>query len=106
LRVRTAAVAAAEVKLIDEWWRANRPAAPDLFKDELAHAMSLISSLPKAGRLMQRAGISGVRYVLLRSTRYHLFYTIDDDGILIVSVWSSVRGSGPDLRPVLRKPGR
>ena len=92
MRVRTAAVAFAEAKLIDEWWRINRPAAPDLFKDELAHAMALISALPKAGRSMRRAGISGVRYVLLRSTRYHVFYTIDDDGILILSVWSAVRG--------------
>jgi hypothetical protein len=54
---------------------------------------------------MRRAGISGVRYVLLRSTRYHVFYTIDDDGIVILSVWSSVRGTGPDLGSVLRAPG-
>jgi plasmid stabilization system protein ParE len=102
LRIRAAAVASAEAKQIDEWWRANRPAAPDLFRDEFAHALSLIDALPRAGRLVRRAGISGVRYVLLRSTRYHVYYTIDADGILIVSIWSSVRGSGPDLRKLLR----
>ena len=104
MNVRTAAIAAAQAKAIDAWWRSNRPAAPDLFTDELAHATSLISDLPRAGRITHRGGNRGVRYILLRSTRYQVFYTIDDAGILILSVWSAVRGTGPDLRATLRKP--
>jgi plasmid stabilization system protein ParE len=104
VNVRTAATAVAQAKAIDAWWRSNRLAAPDLFADELAQATALIADLPKAGRVTRRSGLPGIRYILLRSTRYHVFYTVDDAGILILSIWSAVRGTGPDLRAALRRP--
>jgi hypothetical protein len=58
VNVRTAVIAAAQAKAIDVWWRSNRLAAPDLFADELAQATSLISDLPKAGRVTRRGGLT------------------------------------------------
>jgi hypothetical protein len=53
-RVELAPRARAQVRVIDEWWRENRPAAPALFADELANALEQMAgsilfatSLPK-----------------------------------------------------------
>jgi P2-related tail formation protein len=39
-----------QILTIDEWWRVNRPAAPDLFAEELASALTIIQSSPRIGR--------------------------------------------------------
>jgi hypothetical protein len=36
--------------------------------------------------------------LLLKATRYHVFYTVTSDEIRVLAVWSAVRRSGPDLR--------
>jgi hypothetical protein len=40
----------AQILTIDRWWRRERPAAPNLFAEELAAAFELLASVPKAGR--------------------------------------------------------
>ncbi len=83
---------------IDRLWRMNRSAAPGLFRDELAAALEFISLAPFAGRHYQRSKTPGVQRVLLRSTRYHVYYVVRDPDALVVAAWSAVRGAGPDLR--------
>ena len=78
--------------------RANRHAAPDLSRDEFAAALELIGLQPLAGRRYRRALPAEVRRVILRSTRYHVYYTVREADALVVAVWSAVRGTGPDLR--------
>ncbi len=92
-------VAEVQVEGIDEWWRANRLAAPSLFREEFAVAIELISSAPRIGRRQRRAGIPGLRRVLLRATRYHVYYAPSADGLslYVLAVWSSLRGKGPPL---------
>ncbi|MGH9346768.1 MAG: hypothetical protein ACRD26_05820 [Vicinamibacterales bacterium] len=46
LLVRTTPEADAQISEIDEWWRNNRPAAPNLFLDGLAAAFDLIGHAP------------------------------------------------------------
>ena len=41
LQVRTTPEADDRIGAIDEWWRRNRPAAPDLFFDELAASFEI-----------------------------------------------------------------
>jgi plasmid stabilization system protein ParE len=91
-------VAEDHVRAIDAWWREHRTAAPALFANELAATISLLRSLPQAGRRVRRRGVRGVRLFLLRATRYHLFYSLMHDEVRVLAVWSAVRGAGPDLR--------
>ena len=90
--------AAEQVRTIDGWWRRERPAAPLLFSEEFSDALVLIAGAPQAGRPYPHATVSEVRRVLLRSSRYHVYYKIHKDDAIILAVWSAVRGSGPELK--------
>lgn len=95
-RVFLAPEARAQARIIDSWWRENRPSAPELFVSELSSALSTLASAPKAGTPYPHE-LPGVRRLLLRSTRYHVYYCAKDEDVMVVAIWSSVRGSGPDL---------
>jgi plasmid stabilization system protein ParE len=97
-QVRLTEIAASHVRTIDSWWQRKREAAPDLFSAELAEAPDLVSRSPRAGVAYRRGRVSGLRRFLLRSTRYPLYYRDEGDSIVVLAVWSSVRGSSPDLR--------
>ena len=89
----------AQIGEIDDWWRENRTAAPDLFAQELAAALALIETWPLVGRRRRHRGVPGLRRVLLRSTRYHLYYVpVDEARLFVLAVWSAVRGRAPRLR--------
>ena len=38
-----------DLERIDDWWRANRPAAPGLFSNELDSALALLATVPGIG---------------------------------------------------------
>ena len=67
---------------IDNWWRENRPAAAGLFGEELAASLSLLEVAPEMGRPYRHPGIPRLRHVLLRSTRYHVYYVIGDEAVI------------------------
>ena len=50
LPVRTTPRADTEIRHIDVWWAEHRPAAPDLFLDELADAFALLRVAPDLGQ--------------------------------------------------------
>jgi plasmid stabilization system protein ParE len=87
-----------DIRRIDSWWREQRPAAPDLFVNELSEAFALLAETPEIGHRYARPGIPGVRRLLLRATRYHVYYVFDGNIAAVLSVWSAVRGRGPRLR--------
>lgn len=90
--------AEAQIRIIDSWWRRERPAAPGLFAEELASSFALLSNAPLAGRHYHHATVSDVRRVLLRSTRYHVYYRLHESDVIVLAVWGAVRGSGPELK--------
>lgn len=87
------------IDTIDLWWRENRPASPDLFEQELAAALDLIQTWPEVGRQRRHRSIAGLRRIVLRATRYHVYYALPPDGdtIFVLAVWSAVRGRMPKL---------
>lgn len=91
---RRAAKQAAEVSV---WWHSNRPAAPDLFDIEFEAATALLATTPDVGSRYHHDGIPGLRRISLRRSRYHLYYAHDSDlhEVIIVAVWSALRGTGP-----------
>ena len=90
--------AAAQIRAIDAWWAANRPVAPNLFTDELAHCLELLQQAPKIGKPYRRhRHLRGLRRMLLRATRYHVYYEPRADAVAVLAVWHSQRGQFPKL---------
>lgn len=81
----------------DDWWRANREKAPDLFATELNEAIDLLRRTPDAGAAYRNEQLPDARRFLLRRTRFHLYYVVRGDVLVIVAVWSAIRGHGPEL---------
>ena len=89
--------AEAQIRRIDSWWRQNRIAAPHLFTEELAASFATIAIAPDVGHRYLHPDVPGVRRVLLRATRHHVYYVTGADAIVVVAVWGSIKGAGPDL---------
>jgi plasmid stabilization system protein ParE len=87
----------AEIRAIDAWWRENRPASPGLFAEELAGGLEILRGTPHVGRRYRHRDVPNVRRLLLRATRYHIYYTVHGNAVCVLAVWSAWRGSGPDL---------
>lgn len=60
-----------------------------------------MSEHPEIGAVAEDTEIAGVRRVLLAATRYYLYYLVNEaDGTIdVLAVWSTSRGTGPDLKP-------
>ena len=89
--------AEAQVRASDAWWRAERPMAPDMFLNELAEAFEMIRHFAGAGQRVPRGNVAGVRRVLLRASRFHVYYVEGAEVVDVLAVWSAVRGRGPQL---------
>lgn len=74
LPVRTTPEADAQILEIDGWWRRNRYTSPNLFLEELTAAFDTVGDAPYLGRLYQQSPLPGTRRVLLKGTRYHVYY--------------------------------
>ena len=98
LSVRTTPEADAQIRAIDEWWRSHRAAAPDLFLNELTASFDIIGEAPHIGRLYRRSPVLGVRRLLLKTTRYHVYYVLRADDVRVIAVWHARRGVGPPHR--------
>jgi plasmid stabilization system protein ParE len=95
VRVELSAEALAQIGRIDAWWRAHRPAAPELFAEELEAGLRRLAEVPSAA--LTYAPKAGVRRLLLRRTRHHLYVVESPEAVHVVAVWSAVRGRGPRL---------
>jgi plasmid stabilization system protein ParE len=98
LSVRTTPEADVQIREIDRWWRRNRGASPNLFADELAASFDIIGHAPNMGRRYRHSPVPGTRRVLLKSTRYHVYYVPDAEDVRVLAVWHAQRGVGPPLR--------
>lgn len=98
IRIVVTPEASDQARSIEAWWRKERTAAPNLFSEELASAIALLAGAPQAGRRYPHPTVASVRRILLRSTRYHVYYRIHQDDVVILALWSAVRGSGPELK--------
>jgi len=98
LAVRTTPEADAQIRAIDSWWRTNRSAAPDLFLIELSDSFELLADAPQLGRLYRRSPVRQVRRLLLKATRYHVYYITATNEVQVLAVWHAQRGVGPPLR--------
>jgi plasmid stabilization system protein ParE len=96
MRVEVAPRARTQIRRIAEWWTANRPAAADLFMNELEAALDSLArgvllGVPYAFRSFP------VRRLVLPRSAYHVYYSVDGDLVKVRSVWHAARGAGPAL---------
>lgn len=97
MRIRFSPQALAQAEAAQGWWKRNRRLAPHLFEDELERGLKLLHVAPLAGPPYQHRRREGVRRLLLQETRYHLYYEIGIEGLVVLAVWSAVRGRPPRL---------
>jgi plasmid stabilization system protein ParE len=97
LAVRVVLRAAREVDQASEWWRQNRPAAPDAIREEIERAFDLISLQPKVGARSKNTALQGIRRLHLARIHYDLYYRVTSSAVEVLAFWHSNRGSGPRL---------
>jgi plasmid stabilization system protein ParE len=90
--VRITPEAERQIAAIRVWWREHRQSAPNLFAEELASALDLVARLPRAGRRRRHLSVPRLRRLLLRSSRYHVYYAPALDTLFVLAVWNAHRG--------------
>lgn len=88
--------AESEAEREQAWWREHRPEAPDLFDHELAQAIGQVVRRPTAGAIYPSGHPDVVRRVLLRK-KNHVYFTVHEGEVVILSIWGAPRRRGPKL---------
>jgi len=96
-RVRFTATAHRHVDRERTWWLGNRD-YPDLFATELEAATQILALLPGAGTPYTLARLSDLRRLYLEKLGCHLYYTFDDNEVIVRAFWGARRDRGPTLR--------
>jgi plasmid stabilization system protein ParE len=76
------------------WWLEHRDQR-QLFELELGAALNLVALLPGIGTRYELSPVPGVRRLYLDKIDCHLYYTHDDEQVIIRSLWGARRGRGP-----------
>jgi plasmid stabilization system protein ParE len=99
LAVKLSAKAAQQILEATAWWRANRPAAPGVVRQELFKVIELIRAQPGMGATATNVRLHGVRRVYLSRIRYHVYYQVRSSPaqVELLAFWHASRGTEPDL---------
>jgi plasmid stabilization system protein ParE len=99
-RVLLAARVEDQIREAEEWWRQARPSAPHRFREELVAVLERLATMPHTGAPYRPFGRLAIRRLLLRRSRYHVYYSIDEaaGAVLVRAVWHSARGRSPRVR--------
>lgn len=97
-RVRFTTTARRHVKREKEWWIENT-IHTDVFVNEFEEALRILAWLPGAGTLYTQAGPPGIRRIYVRKVACHLYYTFDEDEVIVRAFWGARRRRGPRLSP-------
>ena len=94
--VRFTATAQHHVDREQQWWLDNRD-HQELFAAELEEAVKILALLPGVGSPYPRVGVADLRRIYLRRAACHLYYTFDDEQVIVRALWGARRGRGPSL---------
>jgi plasmid stabilization system protein ParE len=96
-RVRFTATARRHLNRERTWWLANRDYR-DLFATEMEQAVRVLAVLPGAGTPYTQTKVAGLRRLFIRTLGCHLYYTFDDQQVIVRAFWGARRERGPTLR--------
>jgi plasmid stabilization system protein ParE len=99
LPIEVSDLARAQVRAAQEWWRVNRPKAPNAIREELERASLLISVQPEIGARARNTSLAVVSRLHLARVRYCIYYRVvtDPQRIEVLAFWHESRGSGPSI---------
>ena len=99
LQIEVSDLAKAHIRAAEEWWRLNRPKAPNAIREELERASSLISVQPEVGARARNVRLPGVRRLHLARVRYYIYYRVvtEPEQVEVLAFWHASRGSSPPL---------
>jgi plasmid stabilization system protein ParE len=94
-----APAAQTQARKVAAWWQENRPAARDLFDDEMAAVLARLAEAPRTGLPHGTIRNRLIRRILMARTSYNVYFEIQEERPLvrIVAVWHAARGHGPPL---------
>ena len=95
-RVRLTATAGQHVEHERTWWLKNRD-HQELFATELEFAVKILAILPGAGTPYVRTKRLGLRRLYLRKIACHVYYTFNDDEVIVRALWGARREHGPTI---------
>lgn len=95
-RVRFTATAQRHVRREKQWWLENR-VHTEIISVEFEEALRILALLPGAGTPYPQAGVDGLRRLYLRKVACHLYYTFDDQKVIVRALWGARRRHGPTL---------
>jgi plasmid stabilization system protein ParE len=97
LRVEITRRAAAQIESAVSWWNDNRLAAPDAIPIDLEEALSLLVQQPGIGARSKTPRYPDLRRLYLSRVKYHVYYRVTGERLVVLALWHSSRGSGPLL---------
>lgn len=99
LEIVVSAQAAEQIRAAAEWWRRNRPKAPNAIGEDLDRASSLIAVQPELGARARNVALPGVRRLHITRIRYDLYYRVVEvpKQLEILALWHSSLGSQPPI---------
>ena len=77
-----------------DWWVTNREQV-DAFTADLARTINLIATLP--GVSSNYLQVPGMRRVFVERIGIHVYFTFDDDTVIVRAVWGARRRREPRL---------
>jgi plasmid stabilization system protein ParE len=95
LEIVVSAQAAEQIRAAAEWWRRNRPKAPNAIGEDLDRASSLIAIQPELGARARNVALPGVRRLHITRIRYDPYYRVVElpKQLEILALWHSSRGA-------------
>ena len=88
-----------QIRRATEWWRENRPSAPDAIDEELGSIFQALLAGRAIGERVPTAKRRRLLRLHLRRIHYYLYYEMDgdDDDVEILALWHTNRGRAPSL---------
>lgn len=97
LHLRITLRAATQIEKADQWWTENRPSATNALRDDLEAAFNLLIRQPGIGTKVVNTKAAGVRRLHLGRIRYHVYYRVKDEVLVVLAFWHSNRGGSLSL---------
>lgn len=91
MKVRFAPRAAQDLVGIADYIRAENPQAAERVRASILESLEVLSAFPALGR---RQSVEGVRKLVTRKYRYLVYYTANDDELVILTIQHPARDRG------------
>jgi plasmid stabilization system protein ParE len=95
VKYRLSARAVKDIERADRWWREHRPEAPDALRDEVQAAIAQLLTAPRSGVAWGTRSGETVRRVVMPDIERVLYYALDDETVVVLSVVGTRRGRQP-----------